>query len=96
MPFFYYYDPYYWMILVPAMLIALLENEFIEKKGWLDRDEFLDMAAIAGFQLGWHGLEFGTEKQIQKKCFQYIITMVSQCDFCRAQFSCDTIENPAP
>ena len=24
MPFFYYYDPYYWMILVPVMLIALL------------------------------------------------------------------------
>lgn len=24
MPFFYYYAPYYWMILVPAMLIALL------------------------------------------------------------------------
>ena len=24
MPFFYYYDPYYWMLLVPAMLIALL------------------------------------------------------------------------
>ena len=24
MPFFYYYDPYYWMILLPAMLIALL------------------------------------------------------------------------
>lgn len=24
MPFFYYYDPYYWLILVPAMLIALL------------------------------------------------------------------------
>ena len=23
MPFFYYYDPYYWMLLVPAMLIAL-------------------------------------------------------------------------
>ena len=28
-------------------MIALLENEFITKKGWLDRDEFLDMAAIA-------------------------------------------------
>lgn len=28
-------------------MIALLENEFVEKKGWLDRDEFLDMAAIA-------------------------------------------------
>ena len=24
MPFFYYFDPYYWIILVPAMLIALL------------------------------------------------------------------------
>ena len=24
MPFFYYYDPYYWMILIPAMLIALV------------------------------------------------------------------------
>ena len=24
MPFFYYFDPYYWIILVPAMLIALI------------------------------------------------------------------------
>ena len=24
MPFFYYYDPYYWMLLVPSMLIALV------------------------------------------------------------------------
>ena len=24
MPFFYYFDTYYWIILVPAMLIALL------------------------------------------------------------------------
>lgn len=28
-------------------MIALLEHEFIDKKGWLDHDEFLDMAAIA-------------------------------------------------
>lgn len=28
-------------------MIALLENEFIEKKKWLDKDEFLNMAAIA-------------------------------------------------
>ena len=28
-------------------MIALLESEFVEKKGWLDKDEFLDMAAIA-------------------------------------------------
>lgn len=28
-------------------MIALLESEFVEKQGWLDKDEFLDMAAIA-------------------------------------------------
>jgi len=28
-------------------MIALLENEFIEKKKWIDKNEFLDMAAIA-------------------------------------------------
>jgi len=28
-------------------MIALLEHEFIEKKKWLDKGEFLDMAAIA-------------------------------------------------
>lgn len=28
-------------------MIALLENEFVSKKRWLDRDEFLDVAAIA-------------------------------------------------
>ena len=28
-------------------MIALLENEFVEKKKWLQKDEFLDVAAIA-------------------------------------------------
>ena len=28
-------------------MIALLENEFVSKKHWLDKDEFLDIAAIA-------------------------------------------------
>ena len=28
-------------------MIALLGNEFVEKKKWLDKDEFLDVAAIA-------------------------------------------------
>ena len=28
-------------------MIALLENEFVEKKKWLEKDEFLDAAAIA-------------------------------------------------
>ena len=28
-------------------MIALLENEFVEKKKMLEKDEFLDMAAIA-------------------------------------------------
>ena len=28
-------------------MIALLENEFITRRHWMDQDEFLDMAAIA-------------------------------------------------
>lgn len=28
-------------------MTALLENEFVERKGWLDRSEFLDMVAIS-------------------------------------------------
>lgn len=28
-------------------MIALLENEFVSKKRWIDKDEFLDMVAIA-------------------------------------------------
>ena len=28
-------------------MIALLENEFVTKREWLDKDEFLDMVAIA-------------------------------------------------
>ena len=28
-------------------MIALLENEFVSKKGWIEKNEFLDMVAIA-------------------------------------------------
>lgn len=28
-------------------MLALLENEFVEKKKWIEHDEFIDMAAIA-------------------------------------------------
>ena len=28
-------------------MLALLESELVEKKGWLDKDEYLDMVAIA-------------------------------------------------
>ena len=28
-------------------MIALLENEFVTKKKWIDSDEFMDMIAIA-------------------------------------------------
>ena len=28
-------------------MIALLENEFVAKKKWIEKDEFLDVAAIA-------------------------------------------------
>lgn len=30
-----------------SAMIALLENEFVAKKKWLEKEEFLDMAAIA-------------------------------------------------
>lgn len=29
------------------VMLSLLENEFVEKKGWLTKEEFLDMVAIA-------------------------------------------------
>ena len=29
-------------------MIALLENEFTEKRSWISKDEFLDMTAVAG------------------------------------------------
>ena len=28
-------------------MIALLEHEFVEKKGWIEAEEFLDMVALA-------------------------------------------------
>ena len=28
-------------------MIDLIENEFVEKKKWIEKDEFLDIAAIA-------------------------------------------------
>ncbi len=28
-------------------MIALLENEFVERKKWIDKDEFLNMVAVA-------------------------------------------------
>lgn len=28
-------------------MIALLENEFVEKKKWITKNEFIDMVAIA-------------------------------------------------
>ena len=31
----------------PLAMIALLENEFVEKKKWLEKSEFLDMVAVA-------------------------------------------------
>lgn len=33
-------------------MIALLENEFVTKKKWIGKDEFLDMIAIRGIHTG--------------------------------------------
>ena len=45
------------------------------------------------FNLGGMLFIFCTEKQIQKKCFQYVVPMVSQCDFGCSQFTGNPIEN---
>ncbi len=49
-----YFDLFFTMLKVGLFtfgggyaMIALLENEFVSKRDWLDRDEFLDMTAIA-------------------------------------------------
>ena len=36
-------------------MIALLENEFVEKKKWLEKSEFLDMVAVAEGRLSEYG-----------------------------------------
>ena len=52
MPFFYYYDPYYWMILVPAMLIALLAQLNVASTF----NRYSRMASRRGFT-GAHGIQ---------------------------------------
>ena len=38
MPFYYYFDPYYWIILAPAMLIAVLAQLQVSSTFHLQRD----------------------------------------------------------
>ena len=53
-------------------MIALLENEFIEKKNYIDKDEFLDMVAIAEqnvfciLTMDWYLLHTTTTKHFMK------------------------------
>jgi len=41
-------------------IIALLENEFITKRNWIDHDEFLDVVAIAESTPGPIGINMAT------------------------------------
>ena len=52
-------------------MIALLEEEFIQRRKWLDKDEFLDMTAIAESTPGPVAINSATrseERRVGKEC----------------------------
>ena len=67
-------------------MIALLENEFIEKKKWIDREEFLNMVAIAESTPGPVAVNSAT----------YLGYRVGAVNACREHtFVCDNISDIA-
>ena len=41
-------------------MLSLLENEFVEKRGWITKEEFMDMVAIAESTPGPIGINMAT------------------------------------
>ena len=66
-------------------MIALLENEFIEKKKWIEKDEFLNMAAIAESTPGPIAINAAT--YIGYKMGGFIGSLVSTVAICIPSFS---------
>ena len=60
---------------------------------YVDQWTYDDMFAVFRFQLGRHAFQFRTEKQVQEKGFQHIVTVVSERDFRHAEFTGDFIKN---
>ena len=65
-------------------MIAMLENEFVEKKKWLDKDEFLDVAAIAESTPGPIAINAAT--YIGYKNFGIIGSMIATLGICFPSF----------
>ncbi len=66
-------------------MIALLENEFIEKKKWIDKDEFLNMAAIAESTPGPIAINAAT--YVGYKLAGFLGSLVSTVAICIPSFS---------
>lgn len=66
-------------------MIALLENEFIEKKKWIDKDEFLNMAAIAESTPGPIAINAAT--YVGYKLAGFFGSLVSTIAICIPSFS---------
>ena len=65
-------------------MIALLENEFVSKKGWLEKDEFLDMVAIAESTPGPIAINAAT--YIGYKCFGFWGSLLATVAICIPSF----------
>lgn len=66
-------------------MLALLENEFVEKKRWIDKDEFVDMAAIAESTPGPIAINAAT--YIGYKTSGFIGSLVSTIAVCIPSFT---------
>ena len=65
-------------------MIALLENEFVEKKKWIDKEEFLDLAAIAESTPGPIAINAAT--YIGHKASGFVGTIVATVAMCIPSF----------
>lgn len=65
-------------------MLALLENEFVEKKQWLEKDEFLDMAAISESTPGPIAINAAT--YIGYKCGGFLGSLTATVAVCIPSF----------
>lgn len=66
-------------------MIAVLENEFVGKRGWLDKEEFLDLAAIAESTPGPIAINAAT--YIGYKCSGFPGTLIATVGMCLPSFT---------
>ena len=66
-------------------MIALLENEFVGKRGWLEKEEFLDLAAIAESTPGPIAINAAT--YIGYKRFGFLGALAATVGMCLPSFT---------